>query len=114
MIELSMASGSAKDDKQDATIKQIADNQSQLIEIQKEMKGQIEVILRLLGITVTDSTIQSWRVMPKSLPLDSLGKPIPNIEWLSVSGNYLLGRTFKWVHEDSLLVRVEWDERPKE
>lgn len=82
-----------------------------LIESQNE---KIDLILSLLAIKVSDTTLNRWKQMPRELPKDSLGKPIPNKAWLVISENYLLGRSFKFIAGDTLLVRVEWDKRPKE
>lgn len=112
-IEMTLASQKSKSDTLNQILMQQTAIQTDQKEMMKEMKGQIDVILILLGIKVNDSTIAKWKKMAKSLPLDSLGHPVPFGEWLCVSNDYLLGRTFKWVNNDSMLVRIEWDERAK-
>lgn len=85
----------------------------QILQMQAQQQATLDFILRLLTMPVGEEAVSRWRAMPQQLPLDSLNKPISNAEWLSISHRYLLGRTFKWINGDSILVRIEWDERYK-
>lgn len=109
--QIGLASGNSKDATQDQIIAQQHELQKQQAQMLEHMQGQIDVILLMLGIKVADSTIARWKLMPKALPLDSLGNPIPGAEWLCVSDKYLLGQTFKWENDSMVFVRTEWDER---
>ena len=114
-IRSDVASAAEKNASQDESIKLLTEIAQSNTELLKEMKGQFEgqmdLILMVLGITVSDTIKHRWTVMPKYPPVDSLGWPIEGAEWLSIAPNKLVGKTMKWVNEDTVLVRYEWDER---
>ena len=110
-VEIGQASSAAKDKQQDEIIKKQVEISVDQQKLMRELKGQIDVLMVVFGITVSDTTVARWKKMSKKIPLDSTGKPIDGGVWLCISGDKLLARTFKWVNNDSLLVRVEWDER---
>lgn len=113
MIEISLASSSKKDIRQDEMIAEQHFTQMQQAKLLEKMAGQIDVILILLEIKVDNETIKRWKAMPKYPPVDSFGIPINGAEWLCISEDYLIGRIWKWAGLDSILVKTEWDERPK-
>jgi hypothetical protein len=92
---------------------QQANIQTRQQEMLEKMGGQIELILMLLGMKNTDSIAQRWQMMPLSPPLDSVGTPIEGGEWLCITDEYLFGKTLKWTNGGRVLVRVEWDVRPR-
>ena len=120
-VELSQAANGKKNESQDKAIDRIGvvlEGQHQLMEknarLMEKMSGQIDLILRLIGIKVTDSLKKHWEGMPRALVIDAFGNPSLGCEWISISDDYLYARTYKWVNNDSLLVRVEWDKRELE
>jgi len=110
-VDLSLAGGDKKHTNLSEVVKEQHELQKQQGEILQRMTGQVDIILQLLAIKVADSTVHRWRVMPKSPPLGSNGKPIRNKEWLAISSDYLFGRTMKFVNGDTVMVKVEWDQR---
>lgn len=113
-VELGLASNSDRIERSEETLAKAIQTQIEIRGLMSEANGQLGIILQLLGIKIQDSTIARWKNMPRSLPLDSLGKPIRNSSWLDVTDGYLLGTIYKWVNADSILTKVAWDERPKE
>ena len=116
--ELSMAANGEKiatnkDDikSNQAIMKEQHDLQLQQAQLLEKMAGQLEVILQLIGVTVTDSTMTKWRSMPKELPIDSFGNPVIGKEWLCVTADHLYGRIMKWTDGDTVLVMIAWDKR---
>ena len=113
MVESSIADAAENNKSQDKVIQKLADVVTNQQRLSEQINGKIDVILQLLGVKVTDSLSHVWKKMPRELPFDSLGHHLNNIEWLSISDDYLYARTFKWVNDDSILVKVEWDKRKR-
>lgn len=110
-VQIGFADGQKNDSKQDDAIEKLVENQQQLAIITKSINSKLDVILQFVGVKVTDSLINKWIKMPRKIPCDSLGNHISGSEWLSISDDYRYARTFKWVNNDSILVKIEWDER---
>jgi len=107
-VEHSVAGAERANDRQDKILEEV-------LSLQKEMRGQLSVLLKFLNVQAPDTAIARWKAMPREIPLDTLtGKPIPNVEWLLITHDYQFARTFKWVEGDTIFVRVEWDVREKE
>lgn len=111
MVEMSMAGGKEKDDKQDDIIAAQHVLQVQQGKLLSRMSGQIDLILLVLKMTPPDTIAQRWRKMSGTPPMED-GTPVHGGEWLSIDEDFLRARTLRWFANDSILVRVEWDNRP--
>lgn len=119
MVELSIASGERKDKSLDEDISEIAQVLKSNNELLQKMDSRMsnlesnfELILQVVGIKVNDSLKNYWKSMPRELPLDAFGNPVVDGEWISFSHKYLLATIYRWINEDSIEYKVEWDKRP--
>ena len=110
-LEMATASGKAKDAEHDQILKEQHEIQMQQRALLEKLDGKMDVIMLLLGVKDTDSLAMRWKALPKSPPLSARGVPKEGGEWLLISNDYLLGRLMKWTDGDSVMVRIEWDER---
>lgn len=77
------------------------------------INDKLDFILVFLKIKATDERAVKWRSQAKSPPLDTLGNMLIGGEWLKTKINCMVGETWKWLGNDSVLIRTEWDLRPK-
>jgi len=74
-----------------------------------ESNTKLAVYLELMGFD--DDQARMWSAMPRSIPLDSLGKPISMEPWLEVREELQVG--IRLMVDDSATVMIDtlWDFR---
>lgn len=84
-------------------VDKLAENQSLLTAIVASNDTKLSVYLEIMGFD-KDKAME-WATMPRTTPLDSLGKPIPDAPWIVVSDDLKSGVMLKV--NDSLEVQVD-------
>lgn len=74
-----------------------------------EANARLQVYLELMGFS--DSTAQAWAAMPREAPHDSLGKPVPWVEWLRTDSGLSVGEALMFDDSGTVLVQPLWDFR---
>ena len=108
-IDAKASEGMTMAQQQVQTNKQQSDINAKLTAMVIESNTKLAVYLELMGFD--DDQARMWSAMPRSIPLDSLGKPISMEPWLEVREELQVG--IRLMVDDSATVMIDtlWDFR---